>query len=90
MIHTGVKAKITKRLGARWTLGWIARRAGVTISAVSKELCCTGDGDCRARHTPGVQDAISKVVGVPTGKLFGRHAWFRLAAKQLQRMRRTA
>ncbi len=90
MLITPVKERITKAVGRRWTVAQIAERAGVLKSEVSMSLQCTEDAECKARHTPGVQDAVSKAVGVSTAKLFGKHAWFKLAGKGLCRKLRSA
>ena len=90
MLHTAVKDRIGKRLGRRWTQPQLARLAGLSRQQVSMELCCTGDKECGARHTPQVQDAMAKAVGMSTAQLFGKHAWFRLAARDLKRRRRSA
>lgn len=90
MFHTSVKQKVTKMLGDRWTHGQIAQQIGVSRCAVTFELNCTGGADCRARHTPSVQEAVAKAVGMSVPELFGRHAWYRLAAKRLLANRRAS
>lgn len=82
---TPVKLRITKILGPTWRHVEIARQAGVARVSVTRELGCTEDASCTARHTPQVQEAIAKAIGLSTGKLFGRHAWFRVAGKALSR-----
>ncbi len=84
-----VKQKATKAMGGSWTHAQLAERAGAVRSDVTREINCTGLPGCRARHTPGLQDAISKALGMSTGKLFGPHAWFRFAGKGLCKARRT-
>ena len=84
MYMTPVKERVTKALGPRWTLAQIAERAGVRWYEVAQVAKCTGDSSCRARHTPGVQDAVAKAVGLSPAELFGKHAWFRLAAYALK------
>ena len=88
MWHTRVKEKISKRLGSTWLAGDLARKAGVIRVDVSRALQCTGDNGCKARHTPNVQDAIAKAVGMSTAELFGPHAWFKAAAHRSRSSRR--
>lgn len=83
MKYTPVKGKLTRVLGNHWTHRAIAQQAGVQRSAVTMEVNCTEEPDCSARHNPAVQEAIAKAVDISVGKLFGQHAWFRIAGKQL-------
>ena len=86
-MNTLVKARIAMALDRAFTHGEVARMAGVHRVDCSREIGCTERGDCKARHSPTTQEAIAKAVRIPVAELFGRHAWFRFAAKGLKRRR---
>lgn len=88
LIPTPVKKKVAQTIGEDLNHTEIAQRVGVPQIAITRHLLCTQQPGCTARHTPEIQHAIAKALGISEGELFGAHAWFRLAAAKLEDRRR--
>jgi hypothetical protein len=88
VIWSPVKDKMTRALGPRWSTRGIARVIGCDRSALVRVIQCTGKPGCQARHTPGIQDDLAKLLKMSTAMLFGRHAWFKIGARGLRQRER--
>jgi hypothetical protein len=88
VIPTPVKEKVAEALGKCMTHAQIAQQIGVPQIAVTRHLLCTQQPGCTARHTPELQNALAKALGLSVDALFGPHAWYKLAAAKLEERRR--